>query len=562
MTGGKLRGEGPPCNSPSDSFPGTLSKPSIWADPSPMVTKGSQVTIWCQASLEADNYYLYKDRVSEPLETLDISWDSSNKAGFSIARMTSHDIGLYRCAYQSRERQSQLSDFLPLVMTGQYDAPSLSATPGPVVALGGNVSLSCSSSWPWELFHLLKEQGADAPQHLEWMFHRKRGQGLFHMGPVNTSHAGTYRCYVSPESYPDLWSQSSDPLHLQVTGVYRAPSLLAQPGSLVQSGDSLTLQCRSEIGFDRFALTKDEELRAPQHLEGQSSPNFPLGPVSHTHGGRYQCYSGHKLSSTWSAPSAPLGVLITGMYEKPSLSIQSGTSVSWGENVTLQCRSEIWFDTFHLSKEGSLAPPQVLRVQDTARPYQVNFILSPVTSDLEGTYRCYSSHSNYPYLLSQPSDPLELLVSSEGPQSCPLCVLMECQGGMGVRGSQVTLSGMTCLWGRHLYLYVLIGASVAFILLLGLLIFLLVRHWRGKSGLKATLHCLARSLAPQGVPSSPPQPRAFPLPRLQAAISEDPQDVTYAQLNHLALRQETSAPLPSQLGEAPDETVYAALAIH
>uniref|UniRef100_A0A8C7ACD2 Ig-like domain-containing protein n=1 Tax=Neovison vison TaxID=452646 RepID=A0A8C7ACD2_NEOVI len=475
MTGGKLRGEGPPCNSPSDSFPGTLSKPSIWADPSPMVTKGSQVTIWCQASLEADNYYLYKDRVSEPLETLDISWDSSNKAGFSIARMTSHDIGLYRCAYQSRERQSQLSDFLPLVMTG----------------------------------------------------------------------------------------------------VYRAPSLLAQPGSLVQSGDSLTLQCRSEIGFDRFALTKDEELRAPQHLEGQSSPNFPLGPVSHTHGGRYQCYSGHKLSSTWSAPSAPLGVLITGMYEKPSLSIQSGTSVSWGENVTLQCRSEIWFDTFHLSKEGSLAPPQVLRVQDTARPYQVNFILSPVTSDLEGTYRCYSSHSNYPYLLSQPSDPLELLVSSEGPQSCPLCVLMECQGGMGVRGSQVTLSGMTCLWGRHLYLYVLIGASVAFILLLGLLIFLLVRHWHfhltplparytegGKSGLKATLHCLARSLAPQGVPSSPPQPRAFPLPRLQAAISEDPQDVTYAQLNHLALRQETSAPLPSQLGEAPDETVYAALAIH
>ncbi|XP_044112554.1 leukocyte immunoglobulin-like receptor subfamily B member 3 isoform X2 [Neovison vison] len=529
---------------------GTLSKPSIWADPSPMVTKGSQVTIWCQASLEADNYYLYKDRVSEPLETLDISWDSSNKAGFSIARMTSHDIGLYRCAYQSRERQSQLSDFLPLVMTGQYDAPSLSATPGPVVALGGNVSLSCSSSWPWELFHLLKEQGADAPQHLEWMFHRKRGQGLFHMGPVNTSHAGTYRCYVSPESYPDLWSQSSDPLHLQVTGVYRAPSLLAQPGSLVQSGDSLTLQCRSEIGFDRFALTKDEELRAPQHLEGQSSPNFPLGPVSHTHGGRYQCYSGHKLSSTWSAPSAPLGVLITGMYEKPSLSAQPGTSVSWGENVTLQCRSEIWFDTFHLSKEGSLAPPQVLRVQDTARPYQVNFILSPVTSDLEGTYRCYSSHSNYPYLLSQPSDPLELLVS---------------------RGSED--AALILQRGRHLYLYVLIGASVAFILLLGLLIFLLVRHWRRVKGRKPAAASedtgLYRSSGPEAtaqeetlyavVRDTQPEDRQQDS---QAAISEDPQDVTYAQLNHLALRQETSAPLPSQLGEAPDETVYAALAIH
>uniref|UniRef100_A0A8C7AJX9 Ig-like domain-containing protein n=1 Tax=Neovison vison TaxID=452646 RepID=A0A8C7AJX9_NEOVI len=204
---------------------------------------------------------------------------------------------------------------------GQYDAPSLSANPGPVVALGGNVSLSCSSLWPRGSFHLLKEQGADALQHLEWTFHRERGQALLQLGPMNTSHAGTYRCYISPESYPYLWSQPSDPLHLQVTGI----------------------------------------------------------------------------------------------YEKPSLSTQPGASVSWGENVTLQCCSDLWFDTFHLSKEGSLTPPQVLRLQDTTIPHQVNFTLSPVTSDFEGTYRCYSSHSNNPYLLSQPSDPLELLVSGEEP---------------------------------------------------------------------------------------------------------------------------------------------------
>uniref|UniRef100_A0A8C7BA73 Ig-like domain-containing protein n=1 Tax=Neovison vison TaxID=452646 RepID=A0A8C7BA73_NEOVI len=381
-------------------------------EPSPVASV--RVAIWCQASLQADGYYLYKDRLSEPLETLETSQDSSNKAGFSITSMSSHNVGRYRCAYKSGESWSQQSDLLSLVITGQHDAPSLSATPGPVVALGGNVSLSCSSSWPRGLFHLLKEHGADAPQHLEWTFCRERGQGIFHVGPVNTSHVGTYRCYVSPQSYPDSWSQSSDPLHLQVTGVYREPSLLAQPGSLVQSGDSLILQCHSETGFDRFALAKDEELRAPQHLEGQPSPNFPLGPVSHTHGGQYRCYCGHKLSSTWSAPSAPLVILITG--EEPPDPCPNWTSVSWGEKVTLQCRSEMRFDTFHLSKEGSLAPPQVLHVQDTAIPYQVNFILSPVTSDLEGTYQCYGSHSTSPYLLSQPSDPLELLVSASNSQ--------------------------------------------------------------------------------------------------------------------------------------------------
>uniref|UniRef100_A0A452VKN2 Immunoglobulin domain-containing protein n=1 Tax=Ursus maritimus TaxID=29073 RepID=A0A452VKN2_URSMA len=283
---------------------GTLPKPSIWADPGHIVTQGRPVTIWCQASLRADGYYLYKERVSEPF--WETSPDSSNKAGFPFASMSSHTAGRYQCAYHSRNSWSQRSDFLPLVVTGKgaYGAPSLSANPGPVVALGGTVSLSCSSQEAWQSFRLLKEGGADAPQQLEFTSHPETYHALFLVGPVNTSHAGTYRCYASPQSYPHSWSQPSDPLHLQ-------PSLSAQPGSLVQSGDSLTLQCRSETGFGRFALTKDEELRAPQRLDGQPSPSFPLGPVSHTHGGRYRCYGGHNLSSTWSAPSAPLDILIT-----------------------------------------------------------------------------------------------------------------------------------------------------------------------------------------------------------------------------------------------------------
>nr|XP_044615094.1 leukocyte immunoglobulin-like receptor subfamily A member 2 [Equus asinus] len=106
------------------------------------------------------------------------------------------------------------------------------------------------------------------------------------------------------------------------------------------------------------------------------------------------------------------------MYEKLSLLAQPGPSVSWGENVTLQCRSEIWMDTFDLSKEGSPAPPQHLVLQDTAAPFQANFSFGPVTSDHEGTYRCYGSNSTSPHLLSLPSDPLELRVSGEEHQPC------------------------------------------------------------------------------------------------------------------------------------------------
>lgn len=90
--------------------------------------------------------------------------------------------------------------------------------------------------------------------------------------------------------------------------------------------------------------------------------------------------------------------------------------MSWGENVTLQCRSEIVLDTFHLFKEGSLAPAQSLSLQDIAVPLQANFTLSPMTSAHHGTYRCYGSHSTSPYVLSNPSDPLQLLISGKEPQ--------------------------------------------------------------------------------------------------------------------------------------------------
>ncbi|XP_058386250.1 leukocyte immunoglobulin-like receptor subfamily B member 3 [Diceros bicornis minor] len=549
---------------------GALPKPSIWADSS-MVTVGSTVTIGCQGSVQADVYHLYKNSGFKPFDTK-TRQDSSNKANFSIDSVSSHTAGLFQCVYHTRRNGwSEYSDPLPLVVTGVFNAPSLSANPGPVVGSGMNVSLSCSSELTGGMFHLLKDGGADLSRHMESRIYQWRWKAVFHVGPVNTSHGGTYRCYGSHSSYPYVWSHPSDPLHLEVTGVYREPSLSAQPGSLVLSGDNLMLQCHSEAGFDRFALTKDKGLTQPQDLQGQHSPDFPLGHVNHTHGGQYRCYSGHNLSYAWSAPSVPLDILIAGMYEKPSLTAQPGPSVSWGENVTLQCHSEIWFDTFHLFKEGSLIPPQNLPLQDTAAPFQANFTIGPVTSEHEGTYRCYGSDSTSPYLLSLPSDPLELEVS-----------------------------------GLKWYLKILIGVSVAFVLLLSLLLlFLLLQHrHQGKhrtsadaavkdtqpeeeveldhqgphdedpQGLTYAEVNHPRSRLRQGVATSP-SPLSEESPDMkdrqaeedremdrQAAASEDPQDMTYAQLNHLTLRRETT-PHSSQSEEPPAEpSVYAALAIH
>ncbi|XP_006868373.1 PREDICTED: leukocyte immunoglobulin-like receptor subfamily B member 1-like [Chrysochloris asiatica] len=389
--------------------PGTLSKPSIWADPDPMITRRCPVTIRCQGSPQGDRYHLLKDGYYFWNMTLLNSRERG--ASYTIQSMNSDHAGQYQCRYNSSNGWSPLSEPLHLTMTGIYSPPPLSAHPGSVVSSGGKVTLICSSVYSFQTFYLLKEGRVPVVQHMKSQYSMGKFEAHFLVDPVNPSRGGTYKCYGSYDSNPHVWSKASNPVDLLVTGVHTKPSLSAHPGALVLLGASLTLQCGSEAGFDRFALTKDEQLSGPRNLDAQHSSNFTLSPVQDTHRGQYRCYGGYNLSYEWSAPSDRLDILVAGAYEKPSLSAHLGPSVTSGENVALQCLSAGSLNTFHLFKEGFLAPLQHLYLLGIPGPIQATFILGPVTSAHGGSYRCYTSHSNSPYLLSQPSDPLELVVS-------------------------------------------------------------------------------------------------------------------------------------------------------
>uniref|UniRef100_A0A8I5NBA1 Immunoglobulin domain-containing protein n=1 Tax=Papio anubis TaxID=9555 RepID=A0A8I5NBA1_PAPAN len=213
-------------------------------------------------------------------------------------------------------------------------------------------------------------------------------------------------------------------------GVSRKPSLLAPQGPVVARGGSLTLQCRSDVGYDRFALYQEGGhvlLQRPgqQPQAGLSQANFTLSPVSRSHGGQYRCYGGHNLSPKWSAPSDPLDILIAELIrDTPSVSVRPGPTVASGENVTLLCQSWHNIDTLLLTKEGAAHPPLRLKSKYQSYTYQAEFPMGPVTSAQGGTYRCYSAVRSYPYLLSSPSYPLELVVSGEDPDP----VLSELKG--------------------------------------------------------------------------------------------------------------------------------------
>ncbi|XP_035294335.1 leukocyte immunoglobulin-like receptor subfamily B member 3, partial [Cricetulus griseus] len=209
----------------------------------------------------------------------------------------------------------------------------------------------------------------------------------------------------------------------------KKPSLLTHKVHILDPGESLTLQCCSDINYDRFALYKLGGVEVIQHggqwtKAGLSMANFTLGYVSSSTGGQYRCYGAHKLSSEWSASSDPLDIMIAGQLpDSPSLSVKPN-SVQSGDNVTLLCQSTYRADTFILSKEGAAHQPQRLKSKSQDWKSQAEFSMTAVTSALSGTYRCYRSQDSSPYLLSHASAPVELSVSgpisaSRQPPSSP-----------------------------------------------------------------------------------------------------------------------------------------------
>ncbi|KAF6078001.1 hypothetical protein HJG60_007642 [Phyllostomus discolor] len=295
----------------------TLPKPTIWAEPSPVVAQGRPVSIWCQGSKEAKGYYLHREQVLQPWRKK-FPQRPRGKVKFHILLMTQDLAGRYHYRYQSQASWSIPSKPLDLVVTGMSDPPSLSALSGPIVASGDCVTLHCGSWQGFDWFFLSNEGGNGNFKSLASQ-HRADGWSwaLFTVGPVSPSHRWMYRCYGAFSGSPYVWSSSSNILELLISGVSRKPSLSMLPGPVVAPEDTVTLQCCSDISYDRFALPKDGEQELPQQLGwqpqvGLSQTDFSLGQVNSSHGGRYRCYGGHSLSSEWSAPSDPLDILVAG----------------------------------------------------------------------------------------------------------------------------------------------------------------------------------------------------------------------------------------------------------
>nr|XP_042125938.1 leukocyte immunoglobulin-like receptor subfamily A member 3 [Peromyscus maniculatus bairdii] len=406
---------------------GALPKLILRAQPASVVSQYTTVIFLCEGTTGAKEYILYKEGY-EILRSTEIPQSPRNKAEFSISKIDHNHAGRYSCQYRTRDGWwSEYSDSLELVVTGAYSKPSLSAKPSPVVTEGGTVTLQCVSGQRYHRFILTKEglQKLSWTRNSQYNYSTGQFEALLSVGPVTSRQRWTFRCYSFHRNSPQVWSEPSDPLQLLVSGLSKKPSLLTHQGQILDPGKSLTLQCCSDINYDRFVLYKLGGADFTQHRvqwtqSGLSLANFTLGPVSSSTGGQYRCYGAHNLSSAWSASSDPLDILITGqLLFSPSLSVTPNSTVHSGDNVTVLCQSSDQVDTFILSKEGAAQQPQRLKSKSEAWNFQAEFSMSAVTSDLLGTYRCYGSQDSSPYLLTQASDPVELTVSGPIGTSTP-----------------------------------------------------------------------------------------------------------------------------------------------
>ncbi|XP_077773209.1 immunoglobulin superfamily member 1-like isoform X1 [Podarcis muralis] len=190
---------------------GLYTEPSISVIPSPNVALGGNFYIQCGNRDYGATFDLYK---GEPAKYVRSEKSSAYTVDFFISEAKLEHGGIYQCRYCLNRICSHLSDRLYINVTAS-PKPSISVSPGEVIALEGDASIHCKTE---------KQQEAEFTLHIKNSSNtyesKKMGSGevLFPIINAKESDGGIYRCrYCLKLKDTQECSNYSDEVHIKVT---------------------------------------------------------------------------------------------------------------------------------------------------------------------------------------------------------------------------------------------------------------------------------------------------------------------------------------------------------
>nr|XP_034990728.1 killer cell immunoglobulin-like receptor 3DL1 isoform X4 [Zootoca vivipara] len=384
-----------------------------------------------------------------------------------------------------------------------YQKPSLSVRPSPQVILGEEFYIHCETSYISEAtFYLVKEGSSAAvdskvaSQYADFPLSNAK-----HVEP----NGGVYKCkYCFNSGNEKKCSEYSDNVYVNITGDFPPkPFIFVRPSPLVIPGTRFFIHCRKEYPEEAtFYFFKEGTLGHLFSGTGSFRTVFHIPNAKQTDGGIYwcsYCFSQDQVQKC-SGSSDRVYVNITDPWlSKPSITLKPTQHISTGMNVSIECQGAERYVTFSLFKSNNLIASQKTENDKNA----TKFFFSEVRLEAGGSYTCRFHRIGSSFLWSESSDPMELVVTDR------FAVIMWASIAVGL-----------------------------FLLILFLLVLAFILYRKGKKSPRAH----ERS-----------QPPNMPL---ESHSREDPDGVSYAALNHRALK---SKQIPDA-DKIPESCTYATLA--
>ncbi|XP_039366081.1 immunoglobulin superfamily member 1-like [Mauremys reevesii] len=202
-------------------------------------------------------------------------------------------------------------------------------------------------------------------------------------------------CWLAGHS--GVWGQPS----------YPKPTISGIPSEGVSLGGSVSIWCKGQHQTVQFMLYKDG--RHNGSVDSDSQALFLINIVSREQGGNYSCsYRSRSGPFTMSDPSNPVELVVRDpSLPGPSISLSPTGVVTSGADVTIRCQGQRRDVRFFVHKAEDQNPQQNMDPAGDGAEFRI----PSVGRQHGGSYSCSYRPPSEPFVSSQPSDTVELVVA-------------------------------------------------------------------------------------------------------------------------------------------------------